>query len=271
MYRNHLINGRFDNNGLTSWNASGATYSPADGDDHYGLAVLSTGGDYIEQQFTLSRTRFYTIHVNFKGVGAELTAGQATLTLVDNDGNAVLTQNLTGEADTWTTLSFTAGLNQAESYTLRITNVSASGDVYVDDVWIWFLPESRSSIAARIEEKLGRLADDRNLSTTSSGTKTEGDFTYAIDAALRMVGSIDPQTGAPDIRWLDQESVQDALDYTEAEMLEQLLNDYSADVDLTIGPRKESYSQIAKSLGSRLGNKGGKGTGRVIQRKLHHE
>jgi len=99
--RNWLTNGRILHD-LDGWTASGAAYSAGDGDDHYGVAVLSTGGDYIEQDFGVPHARSYTLHLSVKAVGADLSGSQATARIVDGDGNTVVTQSLSGTADTWT-------------------------------------------------------------------------------------------------------------------------------------------------------------------------
>jgi hypothetical protein len=263
--RSHLFNGRFKHN-LDQWTASNAVYSAGDGDDHYGVAVLSVGG-YISQTFTIPRVRSYAIHVAVKAVGSALSTGQCTLTITDGNGNAVKTQNLTGTADTWTDNDISAGLAPGTTYTFKITNASAAGDVRIDDVWLWFVPMTRANMAVRVSEKIGRLATDRSLSTAVSGTKTEGDYTYAVDAGLRAVGAINPETGLPDVRYLDEENLQTALDYITTEIVEQLKLDYAVEVDIRVGQRAESLSQISKALGDMSGQKSG---GRVVMRRMKY-
>jgi len=267
--RNHLSNGRFSHN-LDQWTLSGVEYSAGDGDDHYGVAVLSTGGDYLEQTFAVPRIRTYLIHLSVKAVGGDLSSSQCQLVISDGEGNTVVAENLSGTADTWTENTVSVGLAPGTTYTLKIINNTTAGDVKVDDVWLWFVPLTRTEIASRIDEKLGRLADDRSLSTTASGLKTEGDYTYSIDAGLRSVGAINPETGLPDVRYLGQESIQTALDYAEKEILEQLQRDYAVEVDITVGPRRENLSQIGKAVGGLIGGKEGKSSGRVVMRKMIH-
>lgn len=267
--RNHLSNGRFTHN-LDQWTLSGAEYSAGDGDDHYGVAVLSTGGDYIEQTFAISRIRTFSIHLSLKAVGGDLSSTQCQLVITDGSGNTVITEDLTGTADIWTENNISVGLAPGTTYTLKIINNTATGDVKVDDVWLWFVPLTRAEIAARVDEKLGRLADDRSLSTTASGSKTEGDYTYSVDAGLRSIGAINPETGLPDVRYLGQESIQTALDYVEKEILEQLQRDYAVEVDISVGQRRESLSQIGKAVGDIASGKEGKSGGRVVMRKMYH-
>jgi len=264
--RNLLTNGRFLQN-LSNWTAVNAKYSAGDGDDHYGVAVLDTAGGYISATFSVPRVRSYSLHVAVKAIGAALSGTQCQLIIQDGSGNTVKTQNLTGTADTWTDNDITAGLATGTTYTLKIINNSATGDVLIDDVWIWFIPMTRAAIATRIDEKLGRIADDRSLSTASSGAKTEGDYTYAIDAGLRAVGAINPETGQVDVRYLDAENLQTALDFIEREMLKQLSLDYALEVDVRVGQRAESLSQISKALRETTGGAQGS-SGRVVVRKL---
>lgn len=267
--RSWLVNGRFLQN-LDSWTISGATYLASDGEDHYGLAVLPTGGGYIEQTFNVPEARSYSFHIAVKAVGVALTAGQATARIQDGDGNTVVTQSLVaGTADTWVETTTALGLAPGTTYTLRLTNVSAAGEVRIDDVWLWWVPLSRTELAARVHAKLDRLATGASFSTTPSGSLTEGSYTYAVDAGLRGVGAINPETDLPDPRWLETSSVDMALDEIEREMLERLQRYYVTAVDTAVGSRRESLSQIGATLKA-LASKSG-GGGRVIVRKLARE
>ena len=271
--QNRLNNGRFLHD-LDNWTVSGALYSAGDGDDHYGVAVLSTGGDYIEQDFTVPHARTYTLHISVKAVGGALSAGQATARIVDDNGNTVVTTDLTeATGDTWEENNISLGLAPGTTYTLRVTNVSASGNVRIDDVWLWWTPITRAEMATRVDVKLAGLADDASLSTTASGALTEGDYTYAVDAGLRAIGAIDPETDLPDIRWIETNLIDTALDAIELEMLERLQRHYIVKVDTRVGQRQEALSQISKAikeLTSGAGKQGGVG-GRVVQRKLRYE
>ncbi len=264
---NLLSNGRFLQD-LSNWTAVNAVYNAGDGDDHYGVAVLSTGGGYISQTFTVPRTRLFTFHISVKAVGANLASTQCQFLIKDGSGNTVITQNLTGAIDVWTENTVEVGLATGTTYTFLIINNNAAGSVKIDDVWIWFLPMTRANIAARVAEKLGRLADDRSLSTTLSGSRTEGDYTYAIDSALRNIGAINQEIGTPDIRYLTAESLQLTIDEVEREMIEMLQRDYALEVDVTVGQRRENLSQIGTALGNMAGgnSKGGK----VVMRKMSY-
>ena len=266
--RSHLSNGRILHN-LSNWTAVNAVYSAGDGDDHYGVAVLSTGGGYIQQTFSVPHSRNFSIHLAVKAVAESLSGTKAQLLITDGSGNAVKTTNLIGTADTWTDNDITAGLVSGTTYNFKLINNSASGDVKLDDIWLWFVPMTRSAMASRVHAKIGRLATERSYSVTASCALTEGSYTYAIDAGLRAVGAINPETGTPDVRYVDEENIQTALDFIEKEILEQLQRDYSVEVDIRVGQRQESLSQISKALGEMSGG-GAKSGGRIVQRKLTH-
>lgn len=270
----YLLNGRFLHS-LNGWtvNDPSVVYSAGDGDDHYGVAVLPTGSKSIEQAFGVIGVRIQTLHISVKAIGVTLTAGKCTLVIEDGEGNTVLTQSLSGTADTWTENTVTIGLAEGTTYTLRITNVNATGDVRIDDLWLWFVPLTRLEMAARIHDKLGRLATDRSLNTTPAGALTEGSYTYAVDAGLRSVGAIDPETGLPDVRWLDEQTVQTALDYIERQMLEKLRTDYAVEVDTSEGPYSQSLSQKREAIEGMLGGAagGGSSVGVVVMRELTHD
>jgi hypothetical protein len=246
--RSYVSNGRFLHN-LDGWNAISATYSAGDGDDHYGVAVLATAGGYVSQQFTVDGTKSFTVHLSVKPVGSGLSGGQCQLVITDGSANAVVTQNLTGTADTWNEQSYTFGLAEGMTYTLKIQNVSAAGDVKIDDVWVWWLAMSRANIAARLHAKLGTLATDSNLSTTPAGDLTEGSYTYAIDAALRQIGAINPVTDQPDIRQLETRRIDELLGIAETEMFEVIERGLATQVDIKVGPREEKLSQVVTNVG----------------------
>ncbi|MEM7344589.1 MAG: hypothetical protein AAF485_10125 [Chloroflexota bacterium] len=267
---NHLTNGRLLHD-LDGWTASGAVYSAGDGDDHYGVAVL-TVGDYIEQTFSVRGVRLHTLHFAVKCVGAALSGSQVALTVTDGSGNSVITINPTGSADTWLETSQAQGLAEGTTYTLRITNASAGGDIRLDDVWVWWVPVTRAGIAARVAAKLGRLASDRSLTTTASGALTEGDYTYAVDAGLRNVGAFNPSTGMVDVRYVDNGDLDAVIEATERYLLEQLQRDYSSEVDLRVGPRSESRSQKATAIADVLGQgREGGAPGTVVTRRMRYE
>jgi len=265
--RNLLSNGRFLQD-LSNWGAVNAVYSAGDGDDHYGVAVLSSGGGYVKQTFSVMHTRLHTLHISAKPLTAALVTNDCTILITDGNGNIVYSASLTGAAaDKWEENAIEIGLATGTTYTLQITNVNHPYSVRIDDVWLWYIPMTRMAIATRIHAKLGRLATGRSLSTTAAGELTEGSYTYAIDAGLRAVGAINPETGLPDARYLEPESLQTVLDTIEKQMIEQLQLDYAVETDIRVGQRQESRSQIAKALGE-MNSGQGSGGGPVVVRKI---
>lgn len=262
--RNLISNGRFVNR-LAGWTSGGsAQYLASDGDEHYGLALLGNG-DSIAQSLGVGRARSYTLHLAVKA-GAELEAGNATVTIADSDGSTVISKSLNGDDSGWTENTFTVGL-AAGSYTITIAN-AADVSVRVDDIWLWYVPIQRAGIAAQVHAKLGGLATGKGLNPVLSGALSEGDYTYAIDSGLRQVGAIDPETDTIDIRCLATSELDTLLDIVTQEMLERLHSEYAMDVDLTAGPRRESFSQTAKAIESVAGSGGG--GKRVVMRMLQH-
>lgn len=268
--RNRLSNGRFLHD-LGNWTASNAAYSAGDGDDHYGVAVLDAAGGYIEQTFGVPYVRAYTLHTAVKPISGTLTTNELVARITDGGGNTVASLSLEGDTtDAWQENSDVVGLAPGTTYTLRLTNTSALS-VRVDDVWLYHVPITRADIATRADDKLGRLASDRSLSTALAGALTEGDYTYAVDAALRSVGAVNPETGGVDVRWLEGGEVMTAIDIVTQQMLEQLQMDYATETDVSLGPRRESLSQKAATIGAILGSGGGsQGSGRVVSRPLRH-
>jgi len=261
--RNHLVNGRFLHN-LNGWTAVDAAYNAGAGDDHYGVALLEDGGS-ISQTFGVAYARSYSLHSAVKPTNTLIT-NEVLATLTDGDGNTLVALSLEGTAATWTENTDEVGLAPGTTFTLTISNDSGA-DVSVDDVWLWFVPLTRAEIAARVHAHLGQLATDRSLSTTAVGALTEGDYTYAVDAGLRNTGAVNPETGEPDVRYVDPGMIAGLLDAVELEMLRRLERDYATVTDLTIGPRREARSQTAEMLAKATQAAGG---GKATVRKMRH-
>jgi hypothetical protein len=102
---------------------------------------------------------------------------------------------------------------------------------------------TRADIAARVHNRLGNLATDNGLTTTPSGSMTEGSYTYAVDDGLRSVGAFDETTGAVDVDLLTVANIPAVLDNTLFYMLTQLQGSTAALVDTTVGPYSQSLSQ----------------------------
>lgn len=266
MDRNHLTNGRFLTS-LDNWTASNAAYSAGDGDEQYGVAVLSAGG-YITQEFSVPYARAYSLHVSVKPVGDVLGSGDLQAVITDDDAGAVVTLSLEGDTDgAWQENTDVIGLAPGNTYTLKLLN-NAAIPVRIDDVWLWFVPITRAGIATQVDTRMAALADEYSLSTTPSGALTEGSYTYAIDNGLRAIGAIDPETGQVDIRWLDAGDVLTCIDLVEAEILKQVQRSAVTETDVRLGPRQESRSQKAAMIGKLMGGEGGGGSSRVVMRPL---
>lgn len=270
MERNRLINGRFYND-LNGWTVSGAVYSAGDGDDHYGVTVLETGGEYIEQDFAVVDPRTYSLHISTKSTTG-FTGSEVQAVITDGNRNTVASLDLESGAGAWVENTHLVGLVPGTTYTLKIINNSAGEDVKIDDVWIWFVPITRANIAGRVEYRIQDLANDRELSTAENGADTEGDYTHAVDAGLRTVNAINPETGAPDVRYLNAADVEAVIDAAEREMMIKLQRAYALLHDVTAGPVTQRYSQISDGIrkmtasgGAAPGSKTG---GRVEIRKL---
>ena len=269
MNFNHLINGRFENN-ADGWTLSDrADYRASDGDDHYGMVELRWN-HYMEQQFSIAGARLETIHVALKSSTALSGANAFALRIMDGAGNIVSTYNPdVPYVDQWTAVTYDLGLTSGTTYTLRITNIQPI-PVMVDDVWIWDVAITRRQIAIRTQEKLGGLASsDVTLSYVAEANKPEGDYTYAIDAALRELGAIHPVTQVPDIRVLDRASVVEVIDITGLRMIERIENEYITKVDLSVGPHRESFSQVAQAIRAKVDAEAP--AERIVERRLTHD
>ena len=102
----------------------------------------------------------------------------------------------------------------------------------------------------------------------ASATGPEGDYSAAIDEALRSV-SAKTRWGDPDVTMVMGDQVNMVLEGAKAATLQRLRNKYALDVDVSLGPRSESRSQIAKSLDGMLAGGGG-GDRRVSMGRLNH-
>lgn len=269
--RSHLANGRFLQN-IDQWTATVGTptYSAGDGDDHYGVANLPAGAA-ITQTFAVPYARAYTLHSTVKPVGGVLTANQMLATIIDGAGNALVALSLEGATSgAWQENEDTLGLAPGTTYTIEYRNNSAL-TVRLDDVWLWFVAITRTQIAAQVHARLGQLATDYSLSTTPSGASTEGSYTYAVDNGLRAMGAINPETGQVDIRYLEAGDALTVIDLVEQEMLKRVQRSALTEVDVSLGPRRESLSQKAAMIGAAMNGGGKGGGGRVVIRTLRHQ
>ena len=69
---------------------------------------------------------------------------------------------------------------------------------------------------------------------------------------------------------MDPEDIDTVLDATEKHMLELLQRYFATAVDIQLGPRRESLSQINRALSELTGTKPGskRTTGQVIQKRM---
>ena len=271
MRVNRLVNGRF-NQELDNWTVTGSvTHSFAEGSLLGGSAHFTTQFDRVEQEFSVSRDAVYTAHCRIRAVTSDLSSSDASLTIYDVQSTDVVftlaLETLEG-VDKWTEFSGEAGLASGRTYALYVIQNGASAEFYLDDIWVSPIPVSRREIAEQVHEKLGTLATALSWSTVPSGTKLEGDYTRAIDAALRSLGALDPQLGTVDIRYVPAESVPALIGEVEQQSLEALRLQYASQVDVKAGPVSESFSQRAVAIGSILGGDGGSSRGPVIIRSL---
>ena len=126
---------------------------------------------------------------------------------------------------------------------------------------------TRQSLAQIVHDRLGEIATDRGWSYTTSGDLTEGDYTYAIDAALRDLELLDSDD-EPDITEAEVGQYNTLVEVVERYMLAKAERSLAMRVDLQLGPRRESFSQQAEAL--RAMNQAG-GSRRVVAMRLHHE
>jgi len=255
--RNLLVNGRFED-ALTGWTAQGVTFEAGEGERFFGCAAIAPGGTLQQAFGTRSRVRHH-LRLAYMGNGAALT-----VTLTDSAGRTVKTEALTGSAN-WAEMLWALYLPLGQ-YTLTVSNTGAV-TAYVDGVWVWPVVRTRAEIAAAVADALGDLATDAGLSASASGTATEGDYTGAVDEALRAVGAVDEDTGLPDVRWLETGQVAAAERAALQRMIERLRRKYALLVDTAVGPRRQSLGQIQAALGRMAADMAEQAvaTGRTVQ------
>ena len=269
--RSHVINGQFRNS-ADGWTLSGtAAFKHTDGMDHYGVISLPAVDDYIEQQFAVPYTREYLLHFSAKMASTRTGTGDLEIRILDAQDVLVHAVTAISSDGEWWEYENKIGLARGENFKLRVYHVADSNEIVVDDIWLYHVPASRHDVAEWVHNKLGRLASDRSLRFTSDGKqKTEADYTFAVSSGLRQMGAINPETDLPDVRYLLTNQVDLLIDLVEGEMLETLQRDYLAEVDISVGPRKESRSQKAAGIQKLMDGKGST-VGRIVMRKLKHK
>ncbi len=240
---NLLHNGAFDG-GLDEWTGSGTI------DRSLGYprpaCVRLADGQSIRQEASVGPDSLYTLHWFYRlGAGATLTVQYGSVTHV-LDGVPV---------DAWREGVLYFALD--ESATQDVTFAAAGGTAYLDSVTLLAggLPITRAHLAQHVAGRLADLATEAALSSTAAGDTPEGDYSAAIDEALRSLGAI-TRWGDADVTALHASKVNDAVDSATTAMLQRLRARYALQTDVTLGPRSESRSQIAGSIDAMLSGAG---------------
>lgn len=206
--------------------------------------VQLTAGQSIAQAVGLSANQLYTAHLFYRpGDGASLTVTYGAIS-----------QTYTGTTGQWNEAVMLFALSTSVNESLTLT--ASGGTVYVDTVTLMgALPISRAALTTTVAARLGGLATDAGLSATPSASGPNGDYSAAIDEALRSLDA-DNEWGDPDITELDDDKINDLIEATVGSMLQSLRSTYALETDVSLGPRRESRSQIAASIDAMLSGGG---------------
>lgn len=274
MPSNLLINGGFNGN-LYQWSGTG-TINRTAGYPRLGCVSLASGA-YIQQARDIGANWLYTAHFFYQ------VATGATLTVSYN----TITQTFTGSPlNVWREGVFSFALDSNVSNgALRFA--ASDGACLVDSVTFLSggLPATRAQIVTAVADNLSDLATDAGLSSTASASGPEGDYTLNLDDCLRAAGAVstfgsagltvptdaDPSTwGDPDITQLEQSEISSLIQSVTDSLLTQVRSKYALETDVSLGPRRESRSQIVTNINALLGGgkSGGGGAGRVSVGKL---
>lgn len=244
MHPNRLFNADFSRD-LSQWAVTGdVQHVASDGGQERGCARLTPPGASLRQEFALSIGRDYMLELAVKGDAA----GELDLEIQDDGGEPVYSVAIPVCAD-WTYWARRIGLAWG-SYRMILS--SAGVACQVDDISLAFVIHTRRELAEVVHDRLGSLAAGAAQSPTPDGARSEGDYTYAIDSGLRKIGATDP-AGRPDVRYLTEDTLDNAIDAIELEMLHRLHRVYSTRTDYGLGPREEKLSQIAAGIERLLG------------------
>lgn len=263
---NRLYNADFAQD-LSQWTAAGgASFIASQGYRELGAAYLQSG-DSIAQPFTVGIGRPYMVEVAVKSVSG---TGSLTLTITTASEAATVYTSTIAVTASWVLNSTRVGLPWGDYVlTLAYSNVA----VYVDDVSIAFVPATRAELATTVAARLGVLATAASMTTTLSGSNTEGDYTAAVDEGLRAVGAMDP-AGRVDVRYLEPDSVTACQNEIEMAMLKTLHRYWVTKTDYQLGPRQEKLNQIQQALlaltGAAVGGRPPAGGRSVKTRQLIH-
>lgn len=250
---NLLDNGAFLGN-LDEWTGTGSILR-SDGYPRLGCVQLVVGQS-IAQGEDVGSDQLCTLHYFYKlASGGTLTAGYGSVTQTHSGAPT----NVWREG----VLPFALDANASDNVAFSATGATA----YVDTVTLLIggLALSRGDVATRVARRLATLATDQSLTTVASAKGPEGDYSDAIDEALRQMGAC-TRYGDPDITRVEPGQVSSLIDAAVTAMLQQLRATYSLKADVALGPRRESLSQVAGSIDAMLGQ----GPGPVIVRRLTH-
>lgn len=241
---NLLRNGDFSR-GLYEWTGAG-TISWLLGYPRLGCVALGASQS-IAQERGVSEEAPYTLHYFYRlGSAAILRVSYGDIYQthsgapenVWHEGVMVFAPEAGGGNESVTFLN-----NGATSYVDSVTLISGG------------LPLTRAAAVSVVAAALGDLATDAGLSATAAVTGPEGDYSAAVDEALRAIGAVN-QWGDPDVTAVTAAQVNDVLEGVKSAMLQRLRADYALQTDVTLGPRSESRSQIAASLDAMLAGAG---------------
>lgn len=260
---NRIYNGDISRD-LQNWTITGgAAFVANHGNKELGAAHLATAGDSIAQPFSIGVGRPYTIELAAKGA----STGSVTLAIINEDGVTIWTKEV-GVTTEWQACVEKVGLPWG-NHTLTLTFSDVA--VYLDDISIAWVIKSRAELAKIVHERLGVMATTADVSLLPADDG--GWYEAPIDAALRAVGATDP-AGRPDVRYLDTDTVDAAVDQIELEALHKLHRHWSTKTDYSLGPRSESLSQIAgaidRLIGTAVGGRSAASGRSVKQRRLNH-
>ena len=263
---NLLSNGAFDGD-LANWDlVPTVSFIPNDGNKELGAAHLESAGAEISQTLPIAIGREYMIDIWAKAAAAD---GSCDLVIKNNDGDTIYTNSF-AIASAWANgIAERVGLPRG-SHTVHVVFNDVAA--YVDDISIAWVIKTRLELADEAAALLGDLATQDAGFTTSGGD--EGDYTKAVDAALRAVGAVD-EAGRPDVREVTDDTVDAVVDEVQRYMLHKLHRYYARNAtDFTLEGRTEHYRQRVSAIENLLGIAvGGRpsASGRAIQtRKLIH-
>lgn len=253
---NLLRNGDFGR-GLYEWTGTG-TITRTDGYPRLNAARLAAGQSLSQAQ-GLSEQNLHALHYFFK-----VPTG-ATLTVAYGD----VTQTQSGTPlDVWREgmLTFAPDVGGGNG---SVELSAAGGTAHVDTVTLigGGLPITRAGIATEVAGRIPELVTAASLSAVASVAGPEGDYSQAIDEALRGLGAISDY-GDPDVTRLTSNQINAVIDGARLNLLQRLRSKYALEVDVTLGPRSERRSQVAGSLDAMLS--GGASARRPTMGKLTH-